>query len=210
LGCISQDLYRTVRERAALEETLRVTKAVGLTTALLVLFVFTSGNKEISRVVVASAGAINAATLSGWRYAKRRYVLRRAERGDGVSRVLIVGAGKMGKALAAWMEDNRQLGYCVCGFLDLHPNGDKRVLGSVHDLRKVALAQFVDHLFVTLPADRELVKEMFLEARSLRLNLNVVPDLYDGLAWRAPVQSIGGFSVIELQGQPIPVLGLRV
>lgn len=208
LACIGQDLYRTAREQRAIDESMEVAKAVFLATALLVLFIFTSGNKEISRLVVACAGTLNVGTLAGWRYAKRRYVLRQAERGKGLSRVLIVGAGKMGKGLAAWFGENRQLGYSVCGFLDAHPNGDARVLGSVNDLRRVALAQFVDQLFITLPADREVVKEMFLEARRLRLNLNVVPDLYDGLCWQAPVRSIGGFPVIELHGQPIPVLGL--
>ena len=207
LACMSQDLYRTVRAQSAVEETFTVAKAVALATALLVLFIFTSGNKEVSRLVVAGAGVMNLATLAGWRFAKRQYVLRRAQRGEGASRVLVVGAGKMGRALAAWLEENRQLGYAVCGFLDTHVNGDARVLGSIHDLREVALAHFVDQLFVTLPADREVVKEIFLEARRLRLNLNVVPDLYDGLGWRAPVQSIGGFPVMELHGQPIPVVG---
>jgi exopolysaccharide biosynthesis polyprenyl glycosylphosphotransferase len=63
---------------------------------------------------------------------------------------------------------------------------------------------------VTLPTDREIVKEICVEARRLRLNLNVVPDIYDGLGWRAPLRSIGGFPVIELHGQPIPALGLAV
>jgi exopolysaccharide biosynthesis polyprenyl glycosylphosphotransferase len=210
LACMGQDLYRTAREKSALDESMEVAKAVFLATGLLVLFIFLSGNKEISRVVVACAGTVNVATLAGWRYAKRRYVLRRAARGEGLSRVLIVGAGKMGKALAAWFGENRELRYSVCGFLDAHPNGDARVLGSVQELRRVALAQFVDQLFITLPADRELVKEVFLEARRLRLNLSVVPDLYDGLGWRAPVQSIGGFPLIELHGQPIPALGQAV
>lgn len=210
LACMSQDLYRTARERSAWEESASVVRAVGFATALLVLFIFTSGNKDISRLVVVCSGAWNAGALAGWRYAKRHYVLRRVERGEGVSRVLIVGAGKLGRALAAWLEENRQLGYQVCGFLDPHPNGDARVLGSVRDLRKVALGQFADQLFVTLPADREMVKEIFLEARRLRLSLNVVPDLYDGLGWRAPVETIGGFPVIELHGEPIPALGLAV
>jgi exopolysaccharide biosynthesis polyprenyl glycosylphosphotransferase len=210
VACMSQDLYRTGRERRAWEESASVVRAVGLATALLVLFIFTSGNKDISRLVVVCSGAWNAGVLAGWRCAKRRYVLRRAERGEGVSRVLIVGAGKLGRALAAWLEENRQLGYQVCGFLDPHPNGDARVLGSVLDLRKVALGQFADQLFVTLPADREMVKEIFLEARRLRLSLNVVPDLYDGLGWHAPVETIGGFPVIELHGEPIPAFGLAV
>jgi exopolysaccharide biosynthesis polyprenyl glycosylphosphotransferase len=210
LACKSQHLYRTPKELSAIEETFTVAKAVGLATAVLVLFIFTSGNKEISRVVVTYAGALNVATLGGWRYAKRRYVFRRALRGHSASRVLIIGASKSGRAFAAWLEANRHLGYSVRGFLDAHPDGDARVLGSVPDLHRIALAEFVDQLFVALPAERELVKQVFLEARRLRLDLNVVPDLYDGLGWHAPVHSIGGFPVLELHGQPIPAFGLAV
>lgn len=210
LACMSQDLYRRARERSAWEESANTVKAVGFATVLLVLFIFTSGNKEVSRLVVACSGAWNAGMLAGWRYAKRRHVLRRAKRGEGLSRILIVGDGKLGRALASLFETNRHLGYEVCGFLDTHPNGDARVLGSVRDLRKVALGQFADGLFVTLPADREMVKEILLEARRLRLSLNVVPDLYDGSGWCAPIENIGGFPVIELHGEPIPALGLAV
>jgi exopolysaccharide biosynthesis polyprenyl glycosylphosphotransferase len=210
LACKSQDLYRTPRELSAMQEFVMVAKAVGLATAMLVLFIFTMQNSEIPRGAVTYAGALNILTLGGWRYVKRRYVLRRALRGESASRVLIVGAGKSGQALADWLQANRHLGYWVCGFLDTHPNGDARVLGSVQDLRRVALEEFVDQVFVALPADRELVKQVFLEARLLRLDLNVIPDLYDGLAWQAPVHTIGGFPVLELHGQPIPAFSLAV
>jgi exopolysaccharide biosynthesis polyprenyl glycosylphosphotransferase len=210
MACMSQDLYRTSREIGALEESFKVVKAVGFATTLLVLFIFVSGNKEISRMVVASAGIANIGVLVGWRYAKRLYVLKRARQGEGVSRALIIGAGKLGQTLAHWLEHNRQFGHSVCGFLDEHPNGDAHILGSIQDLNKVVLEQFVDQLFVTLPADREVVKEICVEARRMRLNLYVVPDIYDGLGWDAPLRSIGGFPVIELHGQPIPAFGLAV
>ncbi len=208
MACLSQHLYRTSRELSALRESFTVAKAVGLATTLLVLFIFISGNKQISRLVVASAGIVNVATLAGWRYSKRHYVFRRAQRGEGTSRTLIVGAGKLGQTLATWLMNNHQLGYTFCGFLDAHPNGDTRVLGSIHDLRKVALEQFVDHVFVTQPAEPELVKTVWVEVRRLRLSLHVVPDIYDGLGWRAPMKSVGGFPAIELHGQPIPAFGL--
>jgi exopolysaccharide biosynthesis polyprenyl glycosylphosphotransferase len=210
LGCVSQGLYRTPRELTTLAESIRVAKAVGIATALLVLFIFTSGNKEISRMVVVLTGAANIVTLSGWRYAKRRLVLHRAETGQGQSRALIVGAGKMGQAFASWLQHNRHLGYDFCGFLDPHPNGDKRVLGCVTEFRSVALAQFVDEVFVTLPADGPMIKQLFLEARDLRLDLHVLPDLYDGLAWRAPLHMIGGFPILELHREPIPTTGLAI
>jgi len=210
MACMSQHLYRTPREIRALEECFKVVKAVGIATTLLVLFIFVSNNKEISRMVVASCGVANIGALAGWRYAKRLYVLKRARRGEGVSRVLIIGAGNVGQTFAHWLENNSQLGYSVCGFLDAHPNGDGRVLGSIQDLKKVALGQFVDQIFVTLPADRKVVKEIWVEARRLRLNLNIVPDIYDGLGWRAPIRSICGFPIIELHGQPIPAFGLAL
>jgi exopolysaccharide biosynthesis polyprenyl glycosylphosphotransferase len=210
LGCANQNLYRTPRDRSVLDETMMVARAVGVATALLVVFIFTSGNKDISRLVVVSAGVLNVLTLSGWRYFKRRLVLRRSAEGIGVSRVLIVGAGQMGRAIAKWLEENRHLGYQVCGFLDSKPSIDPQVLGTIGDLRKVALTHFVDELFVTLPFERELVKKTVLEARGLGLGLKLLPDLYDGLGWRAPLHMIGGFPVMDLQWQPIPAMGLAV
>jgi exopolysaccharide biosynthesis polyprenyl glycosylphosphotransferase len=232
LACKSQHLYRTLKELTAVEETFTVVKAVCLATALLVLFIFTSGNREISRTIVLYAGALNIVTLSGWRFAKRRYVFSRAQQGESASRVLIVRAGQSGRAFASWLAANRHLGYSVCGFIDAaasaNPNGhassnitvdadgtaavnsdaEAPVLGSLEDLRRIALAEFIDQLFIALPADRDLVKQVFLEARRLRLDLHIVPDIYDGLGWHAPVHAIGGFQVLELYGQPIPAVGL--
>ena len=210
LACISQDLYRTPRDLSSIAETIALGKAVGLATVVLVLFIFISGNNEISRLVVICSGLVNLVTLSGWRYAKRKYVSHRLRQGIGTQRALIIGAGKLGHDLAACFEQNHELGYIVCGFLDPHPNGEPRVLGTVDDLRRIALAQFADEVFITLPADREMVKKVFVEAQSLRLNLQVVPDLYDGLGRHAPIRTIGGFPALMIHGQSIPTLGLAL
>ena len=143
LGCANQNLYRTPRDRSVLDESLMVARAVGAATALLILFVFITGYNDISRIVVLSAGALNVLTLSGWRYFKRRRVLSRSASGIGVSRVLIVGAGRPGKALATWFQDNPHLGYHVCGFLDTKSSSDPRVLGTLSKIScTIALTQF--------------------------------------------------------------------
>jgi exopolysaccharide biosynthesis polyprenyl glycosylphosphotransferase len=208
LACKSQHLYRTPKEISAVQESGMVLRAVGVVTALFALFVFTAGKTEISREAVICAGALNFAALAGWRYLKRVYVLRRAARGVSSTRALVVGAGAAGRAFASWLETNRHLGYAVCGFLDAQPSGEAHVLGSLEDFRRVALEKFVDQVFVVLPAERESVKEICLEARRLRLDVNVVPDLYDGLGWNAPVHAIGGYPMLELHAQPIPAFGL--
>jgi exopolysaccharide biosynthesis polyprenyl glycosylphosphotransferase len=220
LACKSQHLYRTPKELTAMEETFMVAKAVGVATALLVLFILTSDNREVPRTAVACAGALNMFTLAGWRYAKRRYVLHRAMQGASACRVLIIGNSKSAQAFSSWLEANRYLGYSVRGLLateDGEASGhhgpfskadSAGVLGSLQDLRRIALEEFIDQLFIALPADREIVKQIFLEAQRLRLVLNVVPDIYDGLGWHAPIHSIGGFPVLELLGQTIPAFGL--
>jgi exopolysaccharide biosynthesis polyprenyl glycosylphosphotransferase len=210
LCCASQGLYSTPRDRGFMTETKMVVKAVGLATALLMFCIFASGSKILSRVVFTGSGAISVLTLSGWRAAQRQFLLRRKAAGHGISRVLMVGAERQRSALARWLEGNPHLGYEVCGFLVADPKGDARALGSLRDLRAVALSYFVDELFIALPFDRELVKEMALDAGRLRLGLKIVPDLYDGLAWRAPLHTIGGFPVMDLHWQPIPTLGLAL
>jgi exopolysaccharide biosynthesis polyprenyl glycosylphosphotransferase len=68
----------------------------------------------------------------------------------------------------------------------------------------------VDDIFVTIPSERDVVKSVAAEGRRLRLNVKVVPELYDGLAWNAAVRHIGDFPVMELHWEPIPTLGLLV
>jgi exopolysaccharide biosynthesis polyprenyl glycosylphosphotransferase len=105
--------------------------------------------------------------------------------------------------MAAYLESHPQLGYQVCGFLDVHPSSGAQILGTVGDLRRVVLERFVDELFLAPPIDREVVKQLVIETRQLRLALKVIPDLYDGFGWRAPVHTIGGFPVMQLHDQPI-------
>jgi exopolysaccharide biosynthesis polyprenyl glycosylphosphotransferase len=208
LGCANQSLYRTPRDRSVWDESVMVAKAVGAATVLLVLYIFISGKHDISRLVIFSSAVLNVFTLSGWRYFKRRWILHRSIKGIGVTRILIVGAGRMGRALGRWFGENRHLGYHVCGYLDGDRSADSRVLGTVNDLQKIALTHFVDELFITVPTDRELVKQTVVQARELGLGLKLLPDLYDGFGWKVPLHTMGGFPVMDLLWQPIPAVGL--
>ncbi|HTU35350.1 MAG TPA: sugar transferase [Candidatus Acidoferrum sp.] len=208
LFCQWQDLYRTPRSRTATNETLRVSKAVALATLLLVAFVFLSGYQEVSRAVVLGAGLLDIVALSWWRFWKRKFVIRRLTQGIGTRNALIVGAGSVGQALAESLERNKLLGYRFRGFLDTDHSTDHRLKGRIEDLARVGQAEFVDDVFITLPAEREVVKQVAIEARNHRWNVKVVPDLYDGLGWQAPLRRIGDFPVMELHWEPIPALGL--
>lgn len=208
--CHSEELYRTPLERSAVDETASVAKAVAFATLLVTAFMYLSKVTIVSRIVVLSSAGLNILTLSAWRYIKRCVVLRRAESGIGAHNALIIGAGRIGQALAAQFESNKLLGYRFVGFLDGNHSTDRRRLGDVEELLRVARTEFVDEIFITIPSERELVKHVVHEARQHRLSVNVIPDLYDGIAWDAPLHRIGDFPVMDLHLQAIPAFGLVV
>lgn len=208
--CHGEELYRTPLDRSAWDESVAVAKAVGFATLLLTAFMYLSGVKMVSRTIVMASAGLNILALSAWRYAKRRAVLHRAESGIGARNALIIGAGRVGQALAEQFSSNKLLGYRFIGFLDGNHSTDPRRLGNVEELHRVVRAEYVDEIFITIPSERELVKRVVHEARQQRLSVNVIPDIYDGIGWEAPLHHVGVFPVMDLHWQPIPAAGLVI
>ncbi|HYL97726.1 MAG TPA: sugar transferase [Blastocatellia bacterium] len=208
--CQNQGLYLTSQTIGPLDESFSILKGVFFSTLFLATFIYLSGDKSISRLVVGLSGVLNVITLPAWRFWKRKADKLRVLSGRDGRNVLIVGAGDVGQALARYFDEHKYLGYVVKGFLDQNHNSDPRILGKVEALSKLVLTEFIDEVFITIPSERELVSEVFLEARQHHLAVNVVPEMFDGLGWRVPIHYIGGFPVMQLLREPIPELGLFI
>ena len=145
--------------------------------------------------------------LSVW----RKFIQPQALLGPPEARnILIVGPGRAGRLLRAHLECNPELGYVVKGFLDrrrtARPTDKPMVdlLGTVDQLPSIARAQFIDEIFISLPQDRHLVREIARYARVAGVQVRVIPDLYDGLAMEQPVEYIGHFPTLTVNRSPIP------
>lgn len=204
----SQHLYRQQFDRSHLSESLLVGQAVGIATLLLTAGIYLSGIKSVSRLVVGLCATFSVIGMCGWRLCRSGWIQRQRAKGIGFQHALIVGAGRVGELLAEQFEKNPTLGYVVRGFLDSNHHQDPRILGKIKDLAEVSRREFIDEVFITIPSERELVKDVALEARRLGLNVKVVPELYDGLAWLSPIEFIGDFPVSVLYREPIPSFGL--
>ena len=51
--------------------------------------------------------------------------------------------------------------------------------------------------------NRELIKQLTLEAPKYHVNVTVVPDLYDGIGWHTPLGQIGQFPVMILHREEV-------
>ena len=131
--------------------------------------------------------------------------------------VLIVGAGPVGRELAATLEREHIAGRTVVGF-----PGRKRdrltgdVLGRVENLARIARAEFVDEIILAIPNQHDLALRVIREARRNRLNIRAVPDLY-GYGWdpdcgpargRLGLEYFGDLPVLTLHEEKAPTSGL--
>jgi exopolysaccharide biosynthesis polyprenyl glycosylphosphotransferase len=142
------------------------------------------------------------------RYLIHTHTLKRIDRGVGTRHVLIVGSGKIGRAFHHYLQTHRQLGKKVCGFVDDDPCDSPLWLGMSADLPRIVQEQFIDEIYFTPDASRDLIIDIALQAREQRISVKVVPDLYGGLALGAGLTRIGDIPVLELNHQPIPAIGL--
>jgi exopolysaccharide biosynthesis polyprenyl glycosylphosphotransferase len=208
LACRGLHLYiRPRRAAGTFVDLATVAYAVMLATGIALLYLYLADG-VVPVAVVLSAGAFDLAALIGWRAIRAKLIDRRVARGRGMRNVLILGAGRVGRSLAHYLENNRPLGYTVMGFLDEELKDDPRVLGTVDDLRKLARTKFVDEVLITIPSKRDLVKRVVTEAEEYNLRVRVVPELFDGLGLQAPIDYLGRFPLLELYRQPIPEAGL--
>jgi len=169
---------------------------------------------DIPRGIVLATVELLALLLSLRRLAYRLLLYHRYDRGVGTRNVLIVGTGPEAHALRHHLESIRHLGYTFKGFIDFPGNTPRftaasgEVIGTLDTLFQHARTLFVDEIFFTTPCERELVQDVLDKARIHGVDLRVVPDMYNGLAWSSPIEYIGQFPTIPLHCGHVPELGL--
>jgi exopolysaccharide biosynthesis polyprenyl glycosylphosphotransferase len=192
-----------------------MTVQAALTSGLLLCgTLYLSSGESISRAVVALMVLFTTAGLCLRRAVWRKMVYRRFRAGVETRNVLIVGAGRVGHALKNHIESLQYLGFRFKGFVALSEreaeSGDAEVIGDVRNCLSLARSLFVDEIFFSVPAEKKLVIGMVEEARVAGIDVRVVPDMYDGLAWNARVEYIGQFPTIPLHRKDFPIGGILV
>jgi exopolysaccharide biosynthesis polyprenyl glycosylphosphotransferase len=130
----------------------------------------------------------------------------RAGHGQGRN-VLIVGAGPVGRELAATLGRERAAGRTVVGFLDQTERVAGEVLGRVENLAHIARTEFVDEIILAIPNQHDLALRVIRDARRNRLDVKAIPDLY-GYGWNPSGAAERARLALEYFGD-VPVLTLH-
>lgn len=151
-------------------------------------------SREITALTVVMTAALTLAARATWRLLRERRYLRGIESRN----VMIVGHGKVGTALRNHMLALPHLGFRFAGFIamdDANAN-DPETVGTIENCVKLARAQFVDEIYFSTPVEKTIIWRVMEEARVYGIEVRLVPDLYDGLAWNASIEYVGQFPTI--------------
>jgi Undecaprenyl-phosphate glucose phosphotransferase len=217
-----QGLYRLRRGRSRVDDFFNVLVGSVIAVVLGIVVTLYVGTYYISD----EQKALGAYQVSQWGWAvflvfniafaywSRKLVREALERrwiaGVGLRRILIAGAGDLGRMVADKVLEHRELGYQIIGFLDDRAGGDHLgyrglpLLGRLDEAAEIVRREHVDHLYVALPLEEHMKLLDLVESTSREgVDVKVVPDLLQFIALRARLEDLDGVPVINLNDVPL-------
>ncbi|OFX12861.1 MAG: hypothetical protein A2V59_11505 [Armatimonadetes bacterium RBG_19FT_COMBO_69_19] len=206
-------LYRD-QVQPFLDEALKVMSAVSVGMMALVGGSFFYRDFSYSRLWMLLAWAISAALVLGSRGTLRLALRMVRARGIDVRRVLVVGAGPEGVALARALREHPELGQQPAAFLDEHETGEIEglpVAGVPEDVLQAVRRFGAQRVIIAQPAElRDQTMQVAALCQEASVPFAVVPDLYTLAATGAAVEVVGRVPLLTLQGSPLAGWGHRV
>ncbi len=126
------------------------------------------------------------------------------QRGIDVRRIVIVGAGEVGRRVMRTVVARPDLGYQIVGYVDDNPDkgagevGRFKGLGPLDNLPRVIDAEAVDEVIVTLPwTYHRRILQVLRECARRQVTARLVPDLFQMSMSHIEVSDLGGLPLIE-------------
>jgi len=168
------------------------------------------GAYEVSQIVWGIFLVLNVLFTYCSREAVRGLLERRWRAGVGLKRILIAGAGDLGRMVADRVLQHREFGFQVVGFVDDRAGGDHigyrglPLLGTLSEVGEIAQRERVDHLYVALPLEEhtKLLDLMEVAGREC-IDVKVVPDVLQFITLRARLEDLDGLPIINVNDVPL-------
>ncbi len=199
-------LYTPKRGETFLDEFHKILNGTTNGIILLIAVTFVYRPLSYSRLMFFEAAFLIILLLSLVRVVKHVWLARLRRKGIGVDKVVIVGAGEIGRALMRAIAARPELGYQVVGFVDDDPAkgeqdlGRFKALGPLENLPKILDEHAVSEVMITLPWQyHRRILRLVAECDRAQVKARVVPDLFQISLNRVDLQQING----------IPLIGFR-
>jgi exopolysaccharide biosynthesis polyprenyl glycosylphosphotransferase len=198
--------YENWRVQAWLDQVFHVAGAVVIAVTVVLAASFVIRPLVYSRLLILE-GLVFMILLMALARGVVRLVLRYLRRkGIGVKRVVIVGAGEVGRRVMRTVVARPDLGYQIVGYVDDNPNkgegeiGRFKGLGSLDGLPAAIEDEAVDEVIITLPwTYHRRILNVLRECARRDVMARLVPDLFQMSLSRVEVSDLGGVPLVEIR-----------
>ena len=187
--------------------------ASGATSGIVVMMAATLAYPlTYSRLIFLYAGFLIVVFLSTSRIVLTIISARMRRGGVGIDRVLIVGAGEVGRTVMRTIVARPELGYRIAGFLDDNPEkggtdiGPFKALGGLDNLSLVLNAHHINEVIIALPwTYHRKILSLIAQCERSGVRARLVPDIFQLTLSRVDVDDLGGIPLIGVK--PVTIRG---
>jgi exopolysaccharide biosynthesis polyprenyl glycosylphosphotransferase len=211
--CWMFGIYRTRRMKTLVDELQVLFRGVALGLLVVSAIGFFFREFHFGRFVVVASAGFSLLLQGGSRVFFHRLERRMRLSGDHDVPALIVGTGIAAIRLLQKIQDHPEVGYRVVGFLD--ERGDFQgkdlanhpLLGTLDDLRGVALEFGVEEVFVAAPSlGHTRMLSLVLACEDMGITFRVVTNLFEVLTAGTPLDLVDDLPIVQLGRQQVHAL----
>jgi exopolysaccharide biosynthesis polyprenyl glycosylphosphotransferase len=212
-------LYQSRRARSRVDEVLTVVVAVLMATVLLSVVIAwyrppawpgSPNYFTFSRGFLGLFALGDLVLVAGVRMAMRSVLRRVRASGHNLQRILVIGAGILGREITQKILAHRELGFRVMGFLDDDQSKvgtsflGVPVLGTTRQAEEILDQYRIDQVYMALPveAHKRTLQMLQLMAREC-VEVRLVPDILQYATLKASLEDLDGTPVINLSQVPL-------
>ncbi len=212
-------LYQSRRGRSRVDEIVTLVVAVFLATVLLSVVIAwyrppaAPGSPEYftySRAFLGLFAALDLGLVAGVRMGVRVLLRRVRLSGHNLQRILVIGAGVLGREISQKLSAHRDLGFEIAGFLDDDPGKAGTeidgipVLGTLRQAEEIIALRSIDHVYVALPIEAYRKTLQILQRMGNEIvDIKLVPDILQYATLNASLEDVDGTPVINLSQVPL-------
>jgi exopolysaccharide biosynthesis polyprenyl glycosylphosphotransferase len=125
------------------------------------------------------------------------------------ARLIVIGAGRLGKMMMQHIAATPRLGYHIIGYIDVEDTptphfGRFKALGSISDLESIIHIYHIDEVLIALPSNQhqQIVRSVRLCERA-GAEFKLIPDLHELSLSRIDIDTIEGIPLIGIKSAGI-------
>lgn len=180
-----------------------ILKGVLIQVVITLLFIFLVKENLFTRNFIVLYGFLLTVSISIRTAIFKNILKSLRKKGKNIRRLLIVGAGEIGKSFKDTLNQNPDLGYKFIGFVDDVVN-DPEIIAGLSELDNVIKSNHIDEVVITLATNpSERLDEIIRVCNINAIRVHIIPDYFRFLSNRFNISAIGNFPIITARQEPL-------